>query len=264
MSRQGKGRFVTDWSTMRVLVTGGSQGIGLGIAAAFADAGAAVAISGRSAATLKRAADALGTRSGRVATVVADVADRLSCRTMAAEAVSVLGGLDVLCANAGIYPERDLDDLDADDLASIFGTNVAGTIFSVQACRSALRDSGRGRVVVTSSITGPVTGYAGLGHYGASKAAQLGFVRTAALELAPDDVTINAVLPGSVATEGLDGLGEEAIAKMVACIPQRRLGTPADIAAAVMFFASEQASFVTGQALIVDGGQTLPEIPETR
>lgn len=118
--------------------------------------------------------------------------------------------------------------------------------------------------MVTSSITGPVTGYAGLGHYGASKAAQLGFVRTAALELAPDDVTINAVLPGSVATDGLDGLGADAIAKMVACIPQRRLGTPADIAAAVMFFASEQASFVTGQALIVDGGQTLPEIPETR
>lgn len=86
--------------------------------------------------------------------------------------------------------------------------------------------------MVTSSITGPVTGYAGLGHYGASKAAQLGFVRTAALELAPDSVTVNAVLPGSIATEGLDGLGEEAIAKMVACVPQRRLGTPADIAVA--------------------------------
>lgn len=264
MSQQGSERLVTDWSTMRVLVTGGSQGIGLGIAAAFAEAGAAVAISGRSEAALNRAAHALGARSGQVETIVADVADRQSCHRMAAEAVSVLGGLDVLCANAGIYPERDLDALDADDLTSIFATNVAGTIFSVQACRGALRDSGRGRVVVTSSITGPVTGYAGLGHYGASKAAQLGFVRTAALELAPDDVTINAVLPGSVATDGLDGLGADAIAKTVACIPQRRLGTPADIAAAVMFFASAQASFVTGQALIVDGGQTLPEIPETR
>ena len=169
-----------------------------------------------------------------------------------------------MCANAGIYPERPLDDLDEGDLRSIFDTNVSGTIFSVQACRAALRDSGRGRVVVTSSITGPVTGYAGLAHYGASKAAQLGFVRSAALELAPDGVTINAVLPGSIATEGLDGLGADAIAAMLACIPQRRLGTPADIGAAVMFFASAQAGFVTGQSLIVDGGQTLPEIPESR
>jgi 3-oxoacyl-[acyl-carrier protein] reductase len=181
---------------------------------------------------------------------------------MAADAEHVLGGLDVLCANAGIYPERPLDDLDDTDLETIFATNVGGTIFSVQACRRALRESGRGRVVVTSSITGPITGYAGLGHYGASKAAQLGFVRTAALELARDAITINAVLPGSIRTEGLDGLGDDAIAKMVDCIPQHRLGTPADIAAAARYFASEEASFVTGQTLVVDGGQTLPELPQ--
>lgn len=254
---------MTDWSRTKVLITGGSRGIGLGIAEGFVEAGAAVAISGRSEVTLSAAARRLSTLGGRVETIVADVAERQSCHTMAARAVDVLGGLDVLCANAGVYPECPLDDLDDDALGSIFATNVAGTIFTVQACRSALRDSGRGRVVVTSSITGPVTGYAGLGHYGASKAAQLGFMRSAALELAPDGVTINAVLPGSVATEGLEGLGADAIAKMVACIPQRRLGTTADIAAAVMFFASPQAGFVTGQSLVVDGGQTLPEIPET-
>jgi 3-oxoacyl-[acyl-carrier protein] reductase len=253
---------MTDWSTMRVLVTGGSQGIGLGIAEGFARAGAAVAISGRSAETLQVAAQRLKAHRGRVETIAADVSSRESCQAMAAKAAGALGGLDVLCANAGIYPERTLDDIDDGDVTSILATNVAGTIFSVQACRKALRDSGRGRVVVTSSITGPITGYAGLSHYGASKAAQLGFVRSAALELAPDEITINAVLPGSIATEGLDGLGAEAIAKMVACIPQRRLGSPADIAAAVGFFASQEASFITGQTLIIDGGQTLPEIPE--
>ncbi|MCW2559227.1 MAG: 3-oxoacyl-ACP reductase [Mycobacterium sp.] len=252
---------MTDWSTMNVLVTGGSQGIGLGVAEGFAKAGAAVAISGRSGGTLEAAAGRLREHGGHVEIIAADVSDRASCSRMAAEAEQALGGLDVLCANAGIYPERPLDDLDDADLASIFATNVAGTIFSVQACRSALRQSGRGRVVVTSSITGPITGYAGLGHYGASKAAQLGFVRTAALELAADAITINAVLPGSIRTEGLDGLGAGAIAKMVACIPQRRLGTPADIACAIMYFASEEASFVTGQTLVVDGGQTLPELP---
>jgi 3-oxoacyl-[acyl-carrier protein] reductase len=253
---------VTDWRSTRVLVTGGSRGIGLGIAEEFLRSGAAVAITGRSADALAAAVDRLGDLGGRVHTVVADVADPGDCTRMTRDAVDALGGLDVLCANAGIYPERPLDELRFDDVASIMATNVAGTIFAVQSCRGALRDSGRGRVVVTSSITGPITGYPGLSHYGASKAAQLGFVRSAALELAPDGITINAVLPGSIRTEGLDGLGEEAIAGMVACIPQRRLGSPADIAAAVMYFASAEAGFVTGQTLVVDGGQTLPEIPD--
>ncbi|MGB3482875.1 MAG: 3-oxoacyl-ACP reductase FabG [Mycobacterium sp.] len=254
---------MTDWSTTRVLVTGGSQGIGLGIAEGFADAGAAVAISGRSLEKLQHAAEALAARGHHVHTVVADVADRASCVAMAEAAAHTLGGLDVLCANAGIYPERDLDDLDEADVNAIFGTNVGGTVFSVQACRPALRASGRGRVVITSSITGAITGYRGLSHYGASKAAQLGFARSAALELADDGITVNSILPGSIRTEGLDGLGEAAVAQMVACIPQRRLGTPADIAAAAMFFASEEASFITGQTLVVDGGQTLPELPES-
>ncbi|WP_458318815.1 3-oxoacyl-ACP reductase FabG [Mycolicibacterium brisbanense] len=250
---------MTDWSTMRVLVTGGSRGIGLGIAQGFLRAGAAVAISGRSPDALEAATNRLG--GPRVHSVLADVADPRACVAMVQEAEDRLGGLDVLCANAGIYPERTLDKLDADDVSAILATNVAGTIFSVQACRAALKASGRGRMVVTSSITGPITGFPGLSHYGASKAAQLGFVRSAALELAADAITINAVLPGSIATDGLDGLGADTIARMQACIPQRRLGSPADIAAAAMFFASEEAAFVTGQTLVVDGGQTLPELP---
>lgn len=253
---------MTDWSAVRVLVTGGSQGIGLGIAEGFAAAGAAVAISGRRPEALAEAAARLSGPDRRIVTIAADVADPAACARMAAEAEELLGGLDVLCANAGIYPEREIDKLGATDVADIMGTNVGGTIFSVQACRPALKASRRGRVVVTSSITGPITGYPGLSHYGASKAAQLGFVRSAALELAGDEITINAVLPGSIRTEGLDGLGADAMAKMLACIPQRRLGSPADIAAAVRFFASEQAGFVTGQMLVVDGGQTLPEIPD--
>ncbi len=253
---------MTDWSGVKVLVTGGSQGIGLGIAEGFLSAGAAVAISGRRPATLAVAAEKLGGPGRRVATIIADVADPASCARMAAEAEQRLGGLDVLCANAGIYPERDIDELTAADVADIMATNVGGTIFSVQACRPALKASGRGRVVVTSSITGPVTGFPGLSHYAASKAAQLGFVRSAALELAADRITVNAIGPGSIRTEGLDGLGADTMAKMLACIPQRRLGSPADIAAAAQFFASAEAAFITGQFLVVDGGQTLPELPD--
>jgi 3-oxoacyl-[acyl-carrier protein] reductase len=124
-----------------------------------------------------------------------------------------------------------------------------------------LKKSGRGRVVITSSITGAVTGYPHLSVYAASKAGQLGFMRSAAVELAPFGITVNAICPGSIRTEGLDGLGADAISSMERCIPAGRLGEPADIGALAVFLASESASFVTGQAIVVDGGQTLPELP---
>nr|WP_208613708.1 3-oxoacyl-ACP reductase FabG [Rhodococcus koreensis] len=248
--------------SMNVLVTGGSQGIGLGIAEVFAAAGAQVAIAGRNPAKLEKARARLAELGATVATIVADVADRRSCTRMAAEAEELLGGLDVLCANAGIYPEQTLEQITPAELNDVFATNVHGMIFSVQACLDALTRSGRGRIVVTSSITGPTTGFPGLSHYGASKAAQLGFVRSAALELAARKITVNAVLPGSIRTEGLDGLGTDTIARMESCIPQRRLGATTDIGHAALYFASEGASFVTGQTLTVDGGQTLPEVPD--
>ena len=128
---------------------------------------------------------------------------------MAAAAVERHGGLDILCANAGIFPMAKLADMTTDDWDQVMGTNLKGMFLAVQACLPALQRSGRGRVVVTSSITGPITGLPGWSHYGASKAGQLGFVRTAAIELARHQVTINAVLPGNVMTEGLVDLGQD-------------------------------------------------------
>ena len=106
---------------------------------------------------------------------------------------------------------------------------MKGTVYSVQACLDALIASGRGRIVLTSSITGPITGFPGWSHYGASKAAQLGFMRTAAIELAPHKITVNAVLPGNIFTEGLADLGEDYLAGMARAIPAGALGTPEDI-----------------------------------
>src|SRR6185437_7510369 len=169
------------------------------------------------------------------------------------------GGLDVLCANAGIFPEAPLADLAEEDIDRVLAVNVKGTILSVQACLPLLKASGHGRVILPSSITGPVTGYPGWTHYGASKAGQLGFMHTAAIELAPHNITINAVMPGNIKTEGLDGLGAEYLGKMTASIPMKRLGTVEDIAYAALFFASEEAAYITGQTLVVDGGQVLPE-----
>jgi 3-oxoacyl-[acyl-carrier protein] reductase len=178
---------------------------------------------------------------------------------MAAEAERRYGGIDVLCANAGIFPERPLRELTAEDVDEVLDVNLRGSILSVRACLPAMERAGRGRIVLTSSITGPTTGYTGWSHYGASKAGQLGFLRGAALELAPYGITVNAVLPGNVRTEGLTGLGPDYLRRMTASIPLGRLGETADIAHAVLFLASDEASFVTGQTLTVDGGQTLPE-----
>jgi 3-oxoacyl-[acyl-carrier protein] reductase len=141
----------------------------------------------------------------------------------------------------------------------VLAVNFKGTVFIVQAALSALAASGHGRVIVTSSITGPVTGFPGWSHYGASKAAQLGFIRTAAIELAAKQITINAVLPGNIVTEGLIEMGQEYMDQMAASIPARKLGSVADIGNAVLFFATDEAAYITGQTLVVDGGQILPE-----
>ena len=245
-----------------VIVTGGSKGIGKGIARAFVRVGADVLVVARDESTLRAAAEELADGAeGRVETTVADVASVEDCRRLAATAVERFGGIDVLCANAGIFPDKPLAELTEADVDEVLGCNLKGTIFSVQACLDALSTSGHGRVVVTSSITGPITGYPGWSHYGASKAAQLGFLRTAAIELAPRRITINAVLPGNIATEGLADMGEDYIRGMEAVIPQHRLGTVDDIGNAALFLASEEAGYITGQTLVVDGGQVLPESP---
>lgn len=243
-----------------VVVTGATKGIGKGIARVMARAGTNVLVTGRNEDDARRTVGELETLgSGTVAYFLGDVADAGACREMAQAAVDAHGGIDVLCANAGIFPEAKLVDMSEEDMDLVFDTNVKGTLLCVQASLPALRASGHGRVILTSSITGPITGYPGWSHYGASKAAQLGFMRTASIELAPMGITVNAVLPGNIATEGLADLGEDYRRSMEMSIPQRRLGDVEDIGNAALFFATDEAAYITGQALVVDGGQILPE-----
>jgi 3-oxoacyl-[acyl-carrier protein] reductase len=242
-----------------VVVTGGTRGIGKGIASVFARNGARVLITGRDDEIGRAAADEL---PGEVSFLQANTALREDCRRMAGIAEERLGGVDVLCANAGIFPDSRLEDMSEDDLDQVLAVNLKGTILAVQACLPALRRSGRGRVILTSSITGPITGFPGWTHYGASKAGQLGFMRTAAIELASSGITVNAVLPGNIATEGLASLGEDYAAGMTAAIPLRRLGSVDDIGYAALFLATDEAAYISGQTIVVDGGQVLPESPE--
>ncbi|WBP93745.1 3-oxoacyl-ACP reductase FabG [Mycolicibacterium neoaurum] len=241
------------------IVTGGSRGIGRGIAEVFANAGVNVVITGRNQEDLDRAVAAAAGATGAVSAVRADVADPEQAQRVVEAAIERHDGLDIVCANAGIFPSGRLEELTPDDIDQVLAVNFKGTVFMVQAALGALTTSGHGRVIVTSSITGPVTGYPGWSHYGASKAAQLGFLRTAAIELAPRKITINAVLPGNIATEGLADMGGDYIDQMTSAVPIGRLGSVADIGNAALFFATDEAAFVTGQSLVVDGGQILPE-----
>jgi 3-oxoacyl-[acyl-carrier protein] reductase len=178
---------------------------------------------------------------------------------MAREVADSFGGIDVLCSNAGIFPSANLETMTEKDWDIVMNTNARGTLFAIQACLPYLKRAEYGRIIITSSITGPLTGYAGWAHYGASKTAQLGLMRSAALELARHNITINAVMPGNIITEGLENLGEEYLAKMAASIPLKRLGSVEDIAYAALFLSSKEAGYITGQSIIIDGGQTLPE-----
>jgi 3-oxoacyl-[acyl-carrier protein] reductase len=243
-----------------VVVTGGTKGIGKGIARVFARAGAQVLVTGRDADTAAATAKELTALGGGPVTyAVADVSRAEDNAQVAETAIERHGGIDVVCANAGIFPAAKLAAMTEEDIDIMFGINVKGTILAVRACLPALITSGRGRVILTSSITGPITGYPGWSHYGASKAAQLGYMRSAAIELAPHGITVNAVLPGNIATEGMAERGEDHRRSMEASIPLGRLGEADEIGNAALFLATDEAAYITGQALAVDGGQVLPE-----
>lgn len=238
------------------VVTGGTRGIGLGIARVLARAGARTAVVSRKEEEAAESAAMIGHDCQGYGT---NICDASALDTLMRTVAERQGGIDVLCANAGIFPQRPIEEMTADDWAEVMDVNLKGTFLTVKAALPYLKQSDQARIVLTSSITGPVTGYAGWSHYAASKAGQLGFMRTAALELAPHSITINAVLPGNILTEGLSELGQEYLDQMAAAVPLRRLGHVEDIGNAALFLASREAAYITGQTLIVDGGQTLPE-----
>ena len=242
-----------------VIVTGGSKGIGRGIAKVFAAQGARVTIAARGETALKATCDELNAAGGTVRYALCDVADWASVRGMVDAAAEAQGGLDVMCANAGVFPQTKMVEMEVEEWDQVMATNLRSAFLAVKASIPHFEKAGRGRVVLTSSITGPVTGYPGWAHYGASKSGQLGFLKTAAMELARYNTTINAVMPGNIYTEGLQDLGQEYLDEMAASIPLKRLGAVEDIGNAALFFASDEAGYITGQQVVVDGGQILPE-----
>ncbi len=251
--------MLTSIAGRSVIVTGASKGIGKGIARVFASKGAKVLLAARDAGQAEAAAAEIRSTGGIASAVATDVSSEEDTARMAGTAIERHGGIDIVCCNAGVFPAARLGEMRAADWDQVLDINLKGTFLTVDACLPGLKARGTGRIIVTSSITGPITGYPGWSHYAASKAGQLGFIRTAAIELAPHHITVNAVLPGNILTEGVEALGPEYIARMTAAIPQRRLGSVEDVAYAALFLASDEAAFISGQTIVVDGGQVLPE-----
>jgi len=251
--------MLTSIAGRSVIVTGASRGIGKGIARVFCQNGGRVLVVSRNLGEAEACAQELRDAGGEARGHGADVTRIGDMQTLADTAAAVHGGIDILCANVGIFPQARIEDLSVEDWDHVMATNLKGTFLAIKACLPYLKQSNQGRIVITSSITGPVTGFPGWSHYGATKAGQLGFIRTASLELARHGITVNAVLPGNIATEGLTALGPEYERSMVASIPLKRLGTVDDVGYAALFLASKEAAYITGQTIVVDGGQTLPE-----
>jgi 3-oxoacyl-[acyl-carrier protein] reductase len=241
------------------IVTGAASGIGLGIATVLRAEGAAIVVADLDANRAAAAASQLSADGEHALSIGVDVRDADDMTRMAAAAISRWGRVDILAANAGIYPQILLRDLRAADLDSLMAVNVRGAMLAMQACLPPMLTQDYGRIVLTSSITGAVVGQPGYAHYGATKAAMVGLMRSAALEVAESGITVNAVLPGNIRTPGFEGLGSEHRRRMLGAIPLGRVGEPEDVGWAVRFLASREAGYITGQTLIVDGGQVLPE-----
>lgn len=241
------------------IVTGGARGIGAGIAKVLLIEGARVVIADIDPQAAQACAGKLDAAGEHTAAVAVDVTDRDDLERLVAATLERWGRIDILADNAGIYPHIPFAELDPDRFDELMAINLRGAVFAAQVCSVPMRAQHYGRIVLTSSITGAVVGQPGYAHYGASKAAMIGFMRSVALELADAGVTVNAVLPGNVRTPGFADLGEEHQRAMLAAIPLGLLGEPEDVGWAVRFLASPEARYITGQTLVVDGGQVLPE-----
>lgn len=242
-----------------IIITGGTKGIGLGITKTFANEGANVIFTGRDEDDGKSAEKDLKSKDLNVEFYQADALDFNKTKELFKYTNEKLGSIDVLILNAGIYPEVSIRDMELEQWDKVLDLNLKSIFVSTKEVIPYMEENG-GRIVITSSITGNRVGNPNLAHYSASKSGVNGFMKTAALELAPLGITVNAVEPGNIMTPGMKNvLGDEYIKNQESIIPLKKLGNPEDIAHAIIFLASDEASYITGQSIIVDGGQILPE-----
>lgn len=256
----GQYRNSLDFSGRTLVVTGGASGIGRLIALTFASHGASVVIADLNGDGANTVAEEINSAGCKVMALHADLSDPAAPGEIVAATLAAYGGVDVLIHNAAFFPLTPFAEITPALLAKTFAINVGAAFGLLQAALPYMKKNGGGRMLVTSSVTGPRVAYPGLAHYAASKSGVNGFIRAAALEVAAHGITVNGVEPGMIRTPAQDNLGGgDVTAALCQGIPLGRLGEPADIAAAMLFLASSGASYITGQTIIVDGGALLPE-----
>lgn len=242
------------------VVTGSGQGIGEAIALLFAREGAAVVVNSRTQAQVVRVVDNIAEEGGTAHGVTADVGSLQGVNALVEAAILQFQHIDILVHNAGIFPFGLLEDLDDDTWNEVISVNLTSAYRLTHACIPHMKQRDDGRILFTSSVQGNRVAVPGCAHYAASKAGINGFIRAAALELSRYGITVNGVEPGLVRTPGTEkAMSEEKQRQWAKYVPLKRWGEPHEIAHAMLYLASLEAGYVTGQTLIVDGGALLPE-----
>ena len=253
MAENGNGRL----RGRSALVTGGSRGIGRAIALRLASEGANVAVCARNEeAAAATAAEVAHSGVGSLSRGV-DVSDAGQVKDLVAATIAEFGALNILVNNAGIARDNLTLRLQEADWDAVLEINLKGAFLCCKAAARSMMKAREGRIINISSVVG-IAGNAGQSNYAASKAGLLGFTKSLARELAPRNITVNAVAPGLVPDTGMTtDLGEEAVEQLLSHVPLGRPGSAEDVAAAVAFLASEEAAYITGHVLTVDGGMTM-------
>jgi 3-oxoacyl-[acyl-carrier protein] reductase len=244
------------------LITGSGQGIGAGIAKVFAREGARVVVVTRTESHGQAVVADLARAGGQAVLCVADVGVHEQIKRAIAFAISRYGTLDIVVHNAASFVGGMVEDFDDGQLEDSLSVNLKAAFRISKAAIPHLRSQGGGRLLFTSSVTGPRVAMPGASYYAAGKSGLNGFIRTAAIELAKDRITVNGVEPGFIKTPAMDLLADKEGQRVMAkYIPMGGFGEPEDVAYAMLYLASDEARYVTGQTIIVDGGSTLPESP---
>ncbi len=235
------------------LVTGASQGIGRATALALAEAGAKVAIAARSKEKLAALASEIESAGGKALAVSMDVADAEQVKAGFQQTLSHFGKLDILVNNAGLARDGLALRMKVEDWEAVLRTNLTGAHFCIQQALATMMRQRSGRIINVTSVVAQ-TGNAGQANYVAAKAGLIGLTRAIAIEMASRNITVNAVSPGFIATAMTDPLPDKVKETMMSRIPLARMGTDRDVATAIVFLASDEAGYITGHTLDVNGG----------
>ncbi|QDT61998.1 3-oxoacyl-[acyl-carrier-protein] reductase FabG [Stieleria bergensis] len=237
------------------IVTGASQGLGKAVAVALASNGATVACLARNAEKLAATVSEIEAAGGKGIAVPCDVTDRQALDGAIKQVAADQGRLDILVNNAGITRDKLARGMSDEDWDAVLATNLTSSFVACRAAAGIMRKKKSGRIINMASISG-IIGNPGQANYSASKAGMMGMTRTMSKELVSRGITVNAVAPGFIASEMTEAIPVAIRDEVVKAIPAKRMGDPADVAAAVLFLASADAGYISGQTIVVDGGMT--------